>query len=422
MSLISAIYDAIFTETPSDVTINERSFISVLIDSNNKESFKMDDFRFPSYKGKYLILSRHIIHFVVTYIVLGIIWFIYGVYNIMHWTVTGKLRGMKSSSGINFIIGSIVLVSTIIALLYIMTFLVKEVVLSPNNARINNKGVITVDQPCLETHSFFLINSATYWTSTDIQVSEGDKVFITASGSMYSDVYDMYLSAYSNKKLDYQRNVFAPNFIARKDIAVKYCIYGRFEEDDNAQFGSLLYQICTNHKGPIPYNDINNRTVIKQMDFSNKDNEYSFIADHSGVLYLTFNDVLLDTITFHNITDNSLNGEKAAINLYEDLKRVHIYHDNDIKDERIWFQDNLGEVLINVRIEKNLENIELPLYKKIMVYTYRRINHMSTHGHINSTGWIILFVLLGWFIFDIIISMVYNNICNGITIKDSNSG
>jgi hypothetical protein len=406
MSLISAIYDAIFTETPSDVTINERSFVSVLLDSNNKESLSKEDFRIHSYKGKSLILTRHLVHFVVTYVVLGIIWLIYFFYNFMHWCATGRWRGTKSSSGINFIIGSTVLIATIIILIYILAFLIKDVVLSPNNARINNKGVITVDQPCLETHSFFLLNAATFWTSTDIQISKDDEIFITASGSIYSDVGNMYKAAVTNDTLLYQRNIFAPNVNINKDATVKYCIYGRYRDDtlhkkdkEYPRYGSLLYQICTNHKGPVAFNDSHKTNAVRQMNFSNKDNEFHFTADKSGVLYLTFNDILLDTVMFDRIVfDNGyMKGELDSIGFTK----------NDcINNSRIWFQDNLGEVLVNVRIEKNIWKSDLPFYKKVVVAAYRKINYLSIQS---SVAWIIVLIsIMLWFIIDgLIISNKY---------------
>lgn len=438
MSLITAIKNAIFTRTTSDVTINERSFISVMLDSNNDESIKKEDLclHLSEYKGTSLILTRIMIQCLVKFALL-MIWIVYALYNLIHCCATGRWRGMKSSSGINLIIGSTVLIATIIALLYILSFLLKEVVLSPNNARINDKGVVTVDQPCLETHSFFLLNAATYWTSTDIQVSKKDRVFITASGSMYSDVDNMCNAAETNDTLLYPRSVFAPNFKTPKDESVKYCIYGRYladrymtdcqgritnkskKDEYYPRYGSLLYQISNNHQGPIPYNDDINKNVVKQMDFSN--NEYSFTADNSGVLYLTFNDILLDRKLFNRIHIDRLLHDSIAINMCNNLQRSSICLVGDIKDQQIWFQDNLGEVLVNVRIEKNIWNSDLPFYKKIVVGAYRKINHMSTYGPIKSNTWIIVLVIMGWFIVDIIISSAFkksNNKNDTISIKN----
>jgi hypothetical protein len=398
MSLISAIKDAIFTDTSSDIAINERSFISVVLDSNSNESIGKEAFRVHSYKGKSLIITRHIIHAIVTYIVLGSIWIIYGLYSFGYKIVTGRWRGMKSSSGINLIIGSTVFVAAIIILIYIMSFLIKDIVFSPNNARINNKGVITVDQPCLETHSFFLLNAATFWTSTDIQISEGDRVVISASGSMYSDVDEMCDAALSNKKLKYPRSVFAPSITMEEDTTAKYCIYGRDRtHDTNPQFGSLLYQVCASHSGPVPYNN-GGANDVKQMDFSNKDNEFSFDADKSGVLYLVFNDVLLDRETISSIQKDSIS------DIIKELNKINL--EKPI-DSLIWFQDNLGEVLVNVRIEKDIWKSDLPWYKKPLVYMYKNISNYSKQDFSKFVAWINIAILLIWFLVDILVSRYF---------------
>lgn len=423
MSLISAIYDAIFTETPSDVSVTERSFVSVMLDANNqKETFSKEDFRLHLSKGKSLILTRFLVQLVVK-CVLGVIWLIYGLYNLIHRIITGRWRGMKSSSGINLVIGSMVLVTTIIALLYILTFLTKEVVLSPNNARINDKGVITVDQPCLETHSFFLLNAANFWTPTDIQINNGDRVYITASGSMYSDISDMHKAAIENKTLKYARSILGAYKTVENDtIGVQYCIYGRYNNDNfydfwffklrkclskHPRFGSLLYQIGSPHKGYVPYNTDNNPRAIQQINLDRSNNEFVFKAKKSGILYLTFNDVLLDITTLGRIHNDSINQERVGLKMCEELKRVKIFHDKDIKDEQIWFKDNLGEVLINVRIEKSIRRSDLPLYKKPVVRVYRHLNHLSTRGLFGSSAWINILVVMAWFVLDIFISNRY---------------
>lgn len=429
MSLISAIYDAIFTETPSDVSVTERSFVSVMLDANNqKEAFGKDDFHFRLSKGKSLVLTRFLLQ-LVNKCILGVIWLIYGIYDVIHRMITGRWRGMKSSSGINLVIGSMILVITIMALLYILAFLTKEVVLSPNNARINDKGVITVDQPCLETHSFFLLNAANFWTSTGIQINKGDRVYITASGSMYSDISDMYKAAIENKTLKYARSILGSYKTVENDtVGVQYCIYGRYDMDGyydcgffklpkclrkHPRFGSLLYQIGSPHKGFIPYNDANNPRDIQQINLDRSNNEFVFDAQKSGVLYLTFNDILLDSKIFNKIhkdrdaiLQNSLKTRKdtAALEICRDLERVHIDSVKDIEDEQIWFKDNLGEVLVNVRIEKSIRRSDLPWYKKPVVRIYRHLNHLFTRGVFGSAAWINILAVIAWLVFDIIFS------------------
>ena len=69
-------------------------------------------------------------------------------------------------------------------------------------------------------------------------------------------------------------------------------------------------------------------------------------------------------------------------------------------------QDNLGEVLVNVRIEKSIWESDLPWYEKPIVYVYRNINKFSKHGFVRSGAWINLTILLVWFLADILISLL----------------
>lgn len=391
LSLISTIRQAIFTETSSNVSINQHSFVDMLIeDGGKRDAFSAEDFKCKSYRDKSLILSHHFLHFLKV-LVLGLIWCVYAIYNLLHRLFTGEWRGMKSSSGINIVILTLVTIFSIVSLMYILMFLIRDVVLAPNNAYINSKGVVTVTQPCYETQSFFLLNAATYWTSTDIHISEGDRVYITASGSMYSDIGEVFEAADKNHSLLYQRSGFGTTKpISLDTIDVQYCIYGRYKKDrtnnvyTDARFGSLLYQIAQPHGGPIDYNTDDKPNEVQQANFCNKRGKsktYKFKAKKSGTLYLTFNDILLDEATIDvlirdkppqiwaDINKSMLGGNKDSISC---LKNTIIEH---VGDPLIWFQDNVGEILVNVRIEKNIWKSDMRWYKRIACSFYRYIDH-----------------------------------------------
>jgi hypothetical protein len=240
---------------------------------------------------------------------------------------------------------------------------------------------------------------------------------------MYSDISDMHKAANENKTLKYARSILGAYKAVEKDtIGVKYCIYGRYDKDDyydcwffklpkclskHPRFGSLLYQIGSPHKGYIPYNTDNNPRAIQQIHLNRNNNEFVFKAKNSGILYLTFNDVLLDASILKRIHNDSINGEKAGLEMCEELKRVKIFHNKDIKDEQIWFKDNLGEVLINVRIEKSIRRSDLPWYKKPVVYLYRHLNHFATRGLVKSKAWLYFLFISVFFATDVIVSRKY---------------
>lgn len=412
-SLISTIKQAILTETSSNVSIHERSLFSLLFEYNEKGSpVSLRDFTIHSYRGKSLVIARHIVHFLQCF-VLCVICVIYALYNIIHRFATGKWRGMRPSSGINMVIFSTALILSIVTLCFILSFLIRDVVLAPNNARINEHGVVSIDQPYLETQSFFLLNAASFWTSTGIPVSKGDVVYITASGSVYGDIGEMCSKADSNATLLYPRNRFNPNAkYARNTHDAQYCIYGRGENDTDAYFGSLLYQICKDSQGPIRDNVLK-KDAIKQIDFSPRkrlfqDGAFHFIAKESGILYLSFNDIYLDDSTLAKI--NSDNESKIQKDLYvhpiENIEKTP-------KLSEIWFQDNIGEVLVNIRVEKNIDkcNIRWPMINKPLLYFYREVSNVKTLCPWESQFWESKFALLVSIIFfifalDVIISHI----------------
>lgn len=299
-SLFDLITDAIVTNSPKDVTIDERTLATELIESEKKGNlFSLYDFLPRTYSGKNLVLTHHLIY-CFRCIVLFFIAIIYAIFDLLHKIFTGewksrlltrkehkkrdpdekwakkfhteKWRGIPSSTGLNAILLIITLIIAIITLVWGLHFLTKEVVLSDNNCRVNHYGIVTFDQGCLEEQHFFLLNAATFWTPTGIALSKGDKVYITASGSMYSDVEDMVESAGNNTKPLYSRSCFYKEY-DKMDGDAEYCIYGRYPQDtvdkqNKPVYGSLLYQICDEVQKAQLYNNVDNPTAIRQINFA----------------------------------------------------------------------------------------------------------------------------------------------------------
>lgn len=441
-SLLSLIKQAIFSRTQSDVTIHERTFVTELLEAEHKgDPFALYDFFPRKYRGKNLVITRHLI-FIFRCIVLLFIGLIYIVYDLIHKIVTGqwkskrlppevlkrrvpntkwakwlhadKWRGMPTSTGVNAIIFTFVVIQAILLLVFALNFLIREVVLPDNEARINNKGVVSIDQGALETQHFFLLNAATCWTSSGIAVSKGDRVYISASGSMYSDIGKMDSAAINNDTLKYPRSRFCrerfEDTIKHKlDTDALCCIYGRCSGDaldtnNLPYFGSLLYQICDETHGAQSYNqhpynpfekDEKKDAIyapVKQVDFDKfktqilADDRFHFEADTSGILYFSFNDILLDTTMINKIGK----GDTCSKEVHDDLLKmvsrtadvsteadsIRWLKDSNHVDENIWFADNLGEALINVRVERNIWNNDMPLYKKLLVAMYRGVNEL----------------------------------------------
>lgn len=449
-SLFELITEAIVTNTPKDVEVHERPLAAELIDSEKeRDPFALYDFLPQSYRGKSLVLTRHLIR-LFRNIVLFFIALCYGLYDLLHKVITDKWkserleesvrerrvpkkkwidrlhpekwRGMKPSSGLNAVILVSTFVAAIISLVFGLHFLIKEVVLPDNACRVNQYGIVTFDQGCLEEQHFFLLNAASFWTATGIAVSKGDKVYVTASGSMYSDIDEMVKAAKDNKELLYPRSSFHKKY-QMMDPNVEYCIYGRFcgdtiDNENKPVFGSLLYQIGNEVRGPMLFNNSLNPTTVKQINFAKnknkpfKDKRYYFKADKSGVLYFSFNDILLDD----TIIERIVRDYKKSPKVYKDLVKLSPcceycpYLTDVLKtkvDSLTWFKDNIGEALVNIRVEKNVWKSRLPVHKKLLVALYRKMDAFNTkteNGFLQSGLFFVILAMVVWFTVDILIS------------------
>ena len=416
-SISSTIKQAILTDSPSDVTIYEKSLVSELLTHQHRGeplTLKMV-FSGNPLKSKRLIIA-HTILYILRCFILGIIWAIYALYEVLYKLLTGKSRNMRPSIGINLVLFSGTLIVTIIVLIFTITFLVKNVILAPNEASVNSNGVISINQPCMVTQYFYLLNAATYWTSSGIYVSRGDRIYISVSGGMYSDIGEMSKKAASNEKLQYQRSVFSEkekddttgiinkiqqclrSVFSEKEkddtTGIKYCIYNNDDiknKKDPARFGSLLCMIASDMQNPELYISNGHPAAIHQIDYEKNEITFEARENECGILYFTFNDILLDSSTFHSIMNDS---NDAAHIMRVDLLKTKKYVYDSIEDPTIWFKDNLGEALVNIRIERSICHSSIPFPEKIAMAFYRKISRMETGIFRQSTITVIIITIV----------------------------
>ena len=403
-SLIETIRRTMLSETQRDVSFIEHSWWSQLLHYSGKgRRISNNDFRFRDHRGKKLVIAHYFVD-LLRILIMGFLWGCYALVDLIRAAIVGRRQdNIQTNSGdwwrrwwrrwldrekepasvwVNLVLLAVALVIAIVFLVSILSFGIRSIVLPPGNMYVNNSGVVSIEQPHMEEHHFFLLNAATAWTKTDIRISKGDKVYISASGGFYGDVGEMSEKAGSNDTLLYPRYSYAYTAMSRENI--KYCIYGRESSNTTARFGSLLYQIRKQHSGPLNYNS-GTSNPIKQIEFDTnfRLRPYEFDADESGVLFFSFNDILLDSVTMARII------EDKRSHVYDDLKKScngkspKASKEDSINcilkkcgDPEIWFKDNIGEVLINVRVEKNIWNSSLSCRKKHIMWFYREMDHL----------------------------------------------
>lgn len=411
--LIDIINDAILTGTSGSSSIREQSFIShLLANRHGKTFFAGKEEPNQGEKWSSFVMTRWILRF-IRIVFMVVLWLIHIVCYIFVPTnlfqKKEKLHNrldIPSSPLINFSVIAAVLIIAIAFIVNTITFAVKDIMFPPLNMRANEQGVLTIDQPCLESHSFFLFNASTFWRSTGINVNKGDKVSFSVSGSMYSDIGEMDSAARDNRKLLYPRARFSLNENGQNAEGAQYCIYN----SNDAQFGTLLCQVSDEHLPPSnPSRQTGNtiRQITSKAD--------SFTADNTGTLFLTFNDVLLnEDIVFNMLIDSSISTKKMQkdlldsdfftfkkvncnlnttiekqikrihekrantyidINKYKLKKTVNLFYAVAQPDPTIWFKDNAGEYLVNIRIERSIWKSDLRFTKKLSMSVMRKLEH-----------------------------------------------
>lgn len=460
--LIEAINDAILTSTNGSSSIQEQSLISHLLENRyGKTFFAEKEESCQSEKWTSFVITRWILRF-IRIVFMVVLWLVHVVCYIptnifkkggLDKKKIRNLLDIPSSPLINFSVIAAVFIIAIAFIVNTITFAIKDIMFPSLNMRANEQGVLTIDQPCLESHSFFLLRASTFWRSTGINVNKGDKVTFSVSGSMYSDIREMDKAARDNRKLLYPRAGFAPNMDRPTSEDVKYCIYNKFTDrfctqSQDARFGALLCQVSDEH---LPPSDPSRQTGNTIRQITSKAN--SFTADNSGMLFLTFNDVLLnEDNVFNMLTDNSISTRKMQKDLldsnfftYKDSngktntfyksKITEIISNKDLytnrsewksalcdtvnqffkkhsPDPTIWFQDNAGEYLVNIRVERDIWKSDLNCSKKLAMSVMREFEHClrldsglhSHRGFWHSKVPIILGIILLYLLIDIIVS------------------
>lgn len=391
-SMIKAITDAIQTGVGGNIHLNERSFLSHLLESRWGESFFTETKKEceQSKKHETFVITRWLIR-LISKLLTCLLWLFNVVcypfvllfwgsnpqnfhINIKNFDIKSiksflkksikSLLNIECSPIINLAAVVIVLVLGIVFIVNMITVGVKDIMFAPVNMRVNSQGVITLDQPCLESHSFFLMNASTFWWPTDIPVSKEDSVIISVSGSMYSDIGEVYLAATSNRHMRYSRRFFAKknkNESLFDSIGTSICI------KPDACFGALLCQISNEYQAPTRTSE----AQIEKIGFEHN----RFDVKQPGVLYITFNDVFLSDEIVDKLRHSA---DSSTVVMKEDLENTDYFKNLDSGQlkaghEEIWFNDNVGEYLVNIRVKKNIRHGNILWYKKPIFIIYRRI-------------------------------------------------
>lgn len=393
-TVVDSLISSILTSTKASLEVDDKSLFSYIL---QEEQDLKDDIRcsWPVWK------VRHNVPFPFAEALLSFLWgcfmkVIFCIYESVEW-LAGRISGKKVNLRQSIRLNSVIFISSIIVFLTMtvgmIVFFLKDILLFPADNTINHYGAITISQPCGIEHNVFLMNACELWAETGIRVVKGDKVKISASGTFNSDILDMTAAASKNMELRYEGNHF--HFMEDADSArakpvSKWLVYNA----NDALFGSLLYQIKSEEAAPVLMNsDDPGEAEISQIISKSKSKPVSFKAKKSGELCFAVNDIYIrDGEMFDEIMSDkpelfpsgfqkkwktALAAEGDASWRCDSLKRLYV----DV-NPRVWYSDNVGEILLNVTIERKAT-------QGLFVWPSKLFRWMF-----HNSGWIIVFLTL----------------------------
>lgn len=281
----------------------------------------------------------------------------------------------------------------LIFMVHSATFLIKDILLFDEKPIVTDAGAIIPQRSCNREQVLFYFNAADLWARTGVQLQRGDRIKISRSGGFHSDVVDIYLHAHDNRKLKY--HYYGAG--AHSTKGTEKCIYNKPNKADltcwqrlrrdnlrDPLFGSILWQV--NDENSILKNRWHDVHQIADADAT----DFIDIREN-GELFLAVNDIVLtdsiiesfnagkraiwetapaihnlskkDTIATgslrndplwareHDLDYIGIRGEGRDRLLYDKVE-IRAYVRACPEMQKVWFQDNIGSVMICVEIER----------------------------------------------------------------------
>lgn len=313
-------------------------------------------------------------------------------------------------------------------------FFIGDVLLYRPQVRINAQGAFIPTNSCGREYALFMFNSADVWADTGIQLRCGDRIKISASGGFHSSISRLHDAARENYRPRYSwYDSHTRDAGANIDgSGTENCIY----TGPDAYFGSILYQIGPEAVECACENEAEEGSAIRQL--SRRDGSAFREVIENGILRFTVNDIYLtdrviERLERHNrmlvgsrTADGRLSDERLCIPYDSTARRLiaeetlQLYfvtpdstslciagkefrdHFRDPDRRKVWFEDNVGEILLNIEIQRKLTSRQFLLHGIVSWYrdleesadTIRGQGFAKGCAQLLRTAWIFLSLLL----------------------------
>lgn len=225
-------------------------------------------------------------------------------------------------------------VSVTFVLHYSLVFF-KDDLLSPGQVRSNDKGAIIMGESFEREYAVFLFNTSDLWANTGIRIERNDHIRLSASGGFHSSVGDLEADARENNDstalIHWRGSRDRREGITQQDDKAAYLL------DSKYSMGDILFCISPDHSSPLKEKT--------HFVISRSVSEKGIQASESGNLFVTINDLYFPTGERLREYGQEPFGEMRFGKPFpaDSLSRCEGF-------ETIFYNDNLGQVLLTVEI------------------------------------------------------------------------
>lgn len=314
-TIIRTIASSLVANGKSHLVMRQKNLVTRLAEfSSNDNLRRKAEHSLRMRRHKYAAFSRSV--FPVTAYLLAnlseLLFFLWGciVYRLPAyvrriWDKNTSIGYFASNPRYNFWLLAIAMMLIIIAMGYCIRFFITDLLFFSEAPYSNAGGALVIEQPLKRTHHIYLFNTAEYWSDTGIDITSGDRIYITASGGFFSNIHQQCTNAKMNSPVELMSVVTIDKRVDNFKPSVAM-IEGR--ENPEAAYGVVLYSIA-------PEVEINNsvETTPKSpgiypnsLIFNHSKPAVIEPGKHSGRLKFCINDIYFSDRTIDALLSDSM--------------------------------------------------------------------------------------------------------------------
>ncbi|MBQ4389397.1 MAG: hypothetical protein II824_05440 [Bacteroidales bacterium] len=249
------------------------------------------------------------------------------------WGVLPYQVPMQKGLRLLMILAALVVAVTFV-LHYSLVFF-KDDLLSPGTIRSNDKGALQMSESFEREYGVFLFNTSDLWADTGIRIEKGDHIRLAASGAFHSSIGDLKRDAQENAASDtaqihWRGSRDRSKGKTQQDAKKEYLLNAAFS------MGDILFCIAPDSSSPMEE---------KSQALTPTLSETGMDAPESGNLYVAVNDLYFPTP--QNLRDYG--NESFGKERFGEAFPARALSERQ-GFEKIFYNDNLGQILLTVEI------------------------------------------------------------------------